>query len=109
MILSQKDIQRIATSGFKATDFCFYDEEGFPRLRNVNNACFFLRENKCQIYSSRPQGCRYYPLIYDSSLDKVVLDTDCPLANQLSQKIILTFEKEIKKFIKLLLSERLSK
>ncbi len=109
MILSRKDIQRIVALGFEATDFCFYDDNGFPRLRNVNNACFFLNENKCRIYSSRPQGCRYYPLIYDSSLDKVVFDTDCPLSNQLSPKIISTFEREIRKFIKTLLSERVSK
>jgi len=106
MILSRADIQRIVELGFEEKDFCVYDNEGFPKLRNVNGACFFLSEKQCQIYRSRPQGCRYYPIIYDSSQGKVVLDSDCPLAPQLSQKILLQFEREIKKFVKTLFAER---
>lgn len=83
MILSQEDVKKILkkTKGIiNHEDFCFINEEGFLQLRNKNNHCFFfdVSMNKCKIYKIRPQGCKFYPLIYDMTKNQCVIDLDCP-------------------------------
>ncbi len=83
MTLSQIDIQRIVESSKARLDkneFVATTPDGFFQLKNVNGHCFFLDlESKlCKIYEFRPQGCRFYPMIYDLSNKKCVLDKECP-------------------------------
>ena len=83
MILSKKDIENIINSpqnNLKEVDFVEKSIEGFFQLRNVNGCCFFFDNttNLCKIYEVRPQGCRFYPLIYDSDKNSCVFDQDCP-------------------------------
>lgn len=31
------------------------------RKKKENNACIFLKNNRCQVYTARPSQCRTYP------------------------------------------------
>lgn len=105
-MLSLNDIEKIEKLGYKKDDFCFQDEDGFFKLRNVTGNCFFLVENKCQIYTDRPQGCKFYPIIFDLDLNKTSLDEDCPLIHTISEKTLQNFTKDLKKFVRNLLREK---
>jgi len=105
MILSSNDVQSIIECGYKEEDFCFIDEEGYTRLKNIDGNCFFLRDNKCIIYSSRPQGCKFYPIIFDLDNNKAIVDPECPLAESISSKTVATFTKDLRKFIRKILEE----
>ncbi|MFH0897447.1 MAG: YkgJ family cysteine cluster protein [Candidatus Bathyarchaeota archaeon] len=37
--------------------------------KNSSGKCFFLKDNKCQIYSQRPLICRFYPFWLEKSED----------------------------------------
>jgi Fe-S-cluster containining protein len=106
MMLSLRDIEKIEKLGYKKNDFCFQDEDGFYKLHNVNGECFFLVENECQIYSDRPQGCKFYPIVFDLDENKAVLDDECPLITNISNKTLQSFTKDLKKFVSDLLRER---
>jgi Fe-S-cluster containining protein len=53
------------------------------QLKNLDEHCIFLlpKTNTCKIYSFRPKGCLFYPMIYDLEKDQCVLDEDCPHKN----------------------------
>lgn len=78
MLLSEKDIQRLEQKGYCKDSFVVFDEEGYPKLRNLNGHCFFYNvENKrCKVYRSRPLGCRLYPVVFDEEKG-VTVDEDC--------------------------------
>ncbi|MBD3206824.1 YkgJ family cysteine cluster protein [Candidatus Bathyarchaeota archaeon] len=77
MPLTIRDIQRIVKKGFKPEDF-IVRKNNERHLRNLEDSCVFLKEGKCTIYPIRPEGCRLYPLIYDSSKNRVIIDQLCP-------------------------------
>ncbi len=106
MILSSEDAQTIMDCGYDKNDFSFVDEEGFIRLKNVDGVCFFLRDNKCIIYSSRPQGCKFYPIIFDLDKNRAIVDPDCPLAESISSKTVSIFNKDLKKLIRKIIQEK---
>ncbi len=82
MMLTAEDIERIEGLGYR--DF-FLKRDGFFMLKNVDGKCIFLDENgRCSIYEHRPEGCRYYPMVYDISSKKVVLDNYCPYSREFS-------------------------
>ena len=72
-------IEKQNSLGLKKDDFCIY-YDGFFHLRNQDKHCIFYNptEIKCEIYSIRPMGCKYYPIIYDSEKNKCQIDNDCP-------------------------------
>jgi len=77
MVLSNEDILRIKKLGYKIQEFALY-EDGFYILKNKNGYCVFLKNGKCSIYKNRPEGCKYYPLIFDVESNSVIIDKDCP-------------------------------
>ena len=86
MILSEEDIILIlngASFNLKREDFIEMNNDGFFQLKNVKGFCFFFEPSTklCRIYKLRPQGCNFYPLIYDFDTSKCVLDVDCPRPN----------------------------
>ncbi|MFX1371785.1 MAG: YkgJ family cysteine cluster protein [Promethearchaeota archaeon] len=86
MILSQQDIDLIIQNypkKLEEEEFIFKNQNGFFQLKNSIEKCVFFDNNlmKCKIYKSRPQGCRFYPMIYDTSKKKCTLDKDCPRTN----------------------------
>ncbi|MFW9778884.1 MAG: YkgJ family cysteine cluster protein [Candidatus Heimdallarchaeota archaeon] len=91
MILSKADIDRISKStSLRPLDFSFINSEGHKVLQNEvkrvkgdeGEYCVFLNtEGKCTIYSNRPNGCRFYPVIWDHSGHLAILDDYCPYAS----------------------------
>lgn len=82
MILSLEEIENISKNlpdSHKNEKFYEYDGQ-YYRLINVNGNCvFFLpEEKKCLIYSFRPMGCRFYPMIFDLDSNSCILDNECP-------------------------------
>lgn len=82
MELSFADIERIESnnpSHWNRDAFCELRGE-FYTLKNENGHCIFLNAeiNQCSIYENRPQGCRFYPMLYDPQNNKCLLDDDCP-------------------------------
>ena len=110
MILSKQDIENIINSqriNLKEIDFVKKTIEGFFQLKNVNGFCIFFDSttNLCKIYDVRPQGCRFYPLIYDSDKNSCVFDSECPRpelfyqnqnsVRKICAKIIRYLEKQV--------------
>jgi len=106
MFLSKEDVDRIISQGFKQNDFCFKNEEGFFQLKNIDGECFFLKNNKCQIYEFRPMGCRFYPIVFDLDKNKAVLDDECPLIDTITEKTTKNFETDLRKFVTKILREK---
>lgn len=106
MILSKKDITLILQSysqDLRKEDFVC-ESIGFFQLRNINGHCIFfdLSTKMCKIYPNRPQGCRFYPLIYNKDKKICVFDKDCPRTHLFYQSDD-EFEKickQIKMFVK---------
>ncbi len=107
MILSQQDIEIIINNlpnNIRKEDFTFKNINKQYQLRNIEGHCFFLdySNKECKIYKFRPQGCKFYPLIYDLNKKKCRLDEDCP-RNNLFYKDIQTLRNEcqnVKMFLK---------
>jgi len=83
MLLSSNDIALIKKNNpkhLKIANFVRKTEDGFNQLKNVKGYCVFFDSaaKLCTIYEVRPQGCRFYPLIYDSDKGHCTLDQDCP-------------------------------
>ena len=84
MLLSASDIQRInEKTDFPVNDYSFVDRFGHRTLKNreVNDRlqCFFLDEKgECKIYDIRPEGCQYYPIIWDMNIQEAITDDYCP-------------------------------
>ncbi|MDH5439866.1 MAG: YkgJ family cysteine cluster protein [Candidatus Bathyarchaeota archaeon] len=77
MPLSNLDLKRILQLGYRLEYFTVKTKEGC-RPRNSSGRCVFLQEEGRGIYPHRPEGCRVYPLVYDESLMRVVIDSICP-------------------------------
>jgi Fe-S-cluster containining protein len=115
MLLSQRDIDliiRSSSNAFVEDQFVFRNNDGFFQVKNNNGYCFFFDRffRICKIYEYRPQGCRFYPLIYDFQTQKCVLDYDCPRKELFyhDKKLLSTKCKELKKFLKKQLKIKLS-
>jgi len=103
MLLSKEDIERLERVGFSREDFTVTCEDGFMRLRNVGEWCYFYNpaEKKCQVYEDRPLGCLVYPVIY-SIEEGAIVDELCPEKYTVSKhelkmktKILLNHLKKI--------------
>jgi len=86
MILSQQDIELIKNSypnNLRKQDFVFKNKNDQFQLKNIEEHCVFfdLTSKNCNIYKFRPQGCRFYPLMFDINEEKCKLDEDCPRTN----------------------------
>jgi len=83
MILSARDVDRIKNydpKNLRTANFVKKTADGLFQLKNEDGFCVFFNgsTNLCNIYAVRPQGCRFYPLIYDSDKKLCVLDQECP-------------------------------
>ena len=85
MPLTEEDIRRISGLGYKVEEFSVRDGKKF-RLKNKFGRCVFLTDEGCKIYAFRPEGCRLYPLVFDDSLKKPVLDELCPYREEFDIK-----------------------
>ncbi len=85
MLLSEDDVKRIRALGFQK-DYFVFEKNGWLQLRNRKGSCVFLDEGKCSIYKHRPNGCRFYPLIFYEELDLPLLDIRCPYKSEFQTK-----------------------
>ena len=101
MPLTSDDIARLEAAGYKRREFMYIDEEGIPRLRNVNGHCVFLDEatGRCRVYGIRPAGCRLYPLVYDPIAREVVVDPDCPLTGLVPREKVARLAPAVKRLV----------
>ncbi len=81
MPLVKSDIERIRKLGYKLEEFATKNT-GTWKLKNKHGKCVFLKTNGCAIYPYRPLGCRLYPLVYDETERRPVLDNLCPYRHQ---------------------------
>ena len=86
MILSKNNVEKIMKNSPKKLqkkDFVLVNKEGFFQLKNIRDHCvFFDSPSKlCKIYDYRPQGCEFYPLIYNIQNNNCIFDRDCPRTN----------------------------
>lgn len=83
MSLTHQDINRITKAGYHPSAFIIH-EEGEWRLANQHEQgpCVFLNDKKCQIYETRPTGCRIYPLVFNETRRQAVIDLLCPFSNE---------------------------
>ncbi len=94
-----EDIRRIESRGYR--DF-YYQKDGFLYLKNKNGKCIFLENGLCKIYPFRPEGCKFYPFIYDPLEDRIMKDDDCPY----KEEFILEEPEKLKKLVLKILDER---
>ena len=83
MLLSKEDVNLIlkrSANNYRKADFVIRNKNGNFQLKNVNGHCVFLdiSSKLCKIYEIRPQGCRFYPMIYDIGRKKCIIDNECP-------------------------------
>lgn len=83
MSISMKDIDEILKNYPKKlnrNDFAMDISKNHFQLKNVDGHCFFFNvKNKlCKIYEYRPQGCRFYPIIFDNDIKNCIYDNFCP-------------------------------
>ena len=105
MALSEKDITRIEDLGYEISDF-LEEKDGFMILKNIDGRCFFLKGKLCSIYDDRPQGCRFYPLIYDLEIDNFVIDNLCVHHEDFNPEIYRPLFDPIRTFVYTLVGER---
>jgi Fe-S-cluster containining protein len=83
MLLTKKDIQLIVKkTSISAKEFVTLNEDGFRKLKNKKTKsqlqCFFLdQDGHCSIYEIRPEGCQFYPYIWDLTAHQIAIDDYC--------------------------------
>lgn len=90
MTLTREDVRRISALGHVKEDYLERTSDGFCQLRNVNGNCYFydVENGLCTIYNARPEGCRFYPIIYNMRKRKCAVDADCPSGVTVSRQEI---------------------
>lgn len=101
MSLTSIDIKRISKLGYRRKDFIIRRKKE-RYLKNLNGKCFFLGDNGCKIYSSRPDGCRLYPLAFNENTSQAVIHDFCQYGNmfKVSRDDIKNLHSLIKKLNK---------
>jgi Fe-S-cluster containining protein len=107
MILSQRDIKLIIDNYhniINENDFAFMNNFKHYQLKNKQGHCVFLEPSLkiCKIYEHRPQGCRFYPLIFDSNRIECKLDEDCPRTSLFykNKERLMTTCQDLKRYLK---------
>ncbi len=86
MLLSNLDIKRLERKGHRRDSFVRFDAEGYAMLRNRQGCCVFYDavEQRCNVYSFRPLGCRIYPVMHDEDRG-IVIDEICRAQADMSE------------------------
>lgn len=107
MTLTKKDAERIDTLGHNRSDYLVKTSDGYCELRNVDGHCYFYDTNSktCRVYEDRPEGCRYYPIIYDAKKRKCIVDTDCPSRETMSRAEIRKVCHRVRRLVETLMKE----
>ena len=102
MVLTNHDIDTIQKLGYEYQFFVTKHNE-WLQLKNTHGHCVFYNGTECGIYPYRPKGCTLYPIVYDKTKNRAMLDNECPqrhcfslssLKQQELKNLINTLEKE---------------
>ncbi|MFW9848879.1 MAG: YkgJ family cysteine cluster protein [Candidatus Thorarchaeota archaeon] len=107
MTITKQDANRIDALGYERHEYLIKTEDGFCELRNIDNHCFFYDPGtrECKIYENRPDGCRYYPIVYDVKKRKCVVDKDCPSRETMSREEIRKSCHKVRELVEKLMQE----
>ncbi|MFW9979621.1 MAG: YkgJ family cysteine cluster protein [Candidatus Thorarchaeota archaeon] len=107
MTLTKKDTERIERLGHTRDAFLIRSDDGFCELRNIEGHCYFYSPDTrlCNIYENRPDGCRYYPVIYDMKKRKCIVDKDCPSRETMTRGEIRKVCHKVKRLVETLMQE----
>ena len=109
MTLTRTDAERIDSLGYQREDYLVRTDDGFCQLRNVDGYCYFYDSvsKLCRIYDARPEGCKYYPIIYDMQKRRCVVDRDCPSRETMTRQEIRKSCHKVKALVNRLRREAL--
>ncbi len=107
MTLTREDTERIEALGYDRTDFLVRVMAGFCELKNVDGNCYFYdpESKECRIYEHRPEGCKYYPIIYDARRKKCIIDRDCPSGETMTREEVRKVCHKVRKLVETLRQE----
>ncbi|NWF95072.1 MAG: YkgJ family cysteine cluster protein [Candidatus Thorarchaeota archaeon] len=107
MTLTRTDARRIDALGYRCEDYMSRTEDGFCQLRNVDGHCYFYdpQTKTCKIYDSRPDGCRFYPVVYDVRKRRCVVDRDCPSRTTMTRDEVRRVCHKVKALVEQLMKE----
>jgi Fe-S-cluster containining protein len=107
MQLSSQDVRRLEKLGYETEDFTT-TKGRFRTLKNVHGICYFLdpKTNMCRVYPSRPEGCKYYPIIFSLDKGKPILDKEyCRKAHTVTENEMKKTTSKLRKLIKRIIKE----
>ena len=83
MILFDSDLELIINNyheELKVDQFAHKNEDGIYQLDNIEDHCVFFdnQSKSCKIYEYRPEGCSFYPLIFNIEENRCIIDDECP-------------------------------
>jgi Fe-S-cluster containining protein len=87
MQLTPQDVNRLKKLGYNPAKFTTR-KEGFKTLSNVKGVCYFFdtKTSSCKVYTNRPEGCRYYPIVFSIDEGKPIIDEDvCQKASTITR------------------------
>ena len=107
MTVTKEDAERIDRQGYKREDYLVRKEDGFCELKNVEGHCFFydIDTRMCKVYDDRPEGCRYYPVIYDVKKRKCIVDKDCPSRETMTRNEVRKVCHRVRRLVETLVRE----
>ncbi|TXT57776.1 MAG: hypothetical protein BAJATHORv1_10483 [Candidatus Thorarchaeota archaeon] len=107
MTLTRADAERINALGYDREEYLVKSEDGFCQLRNINGNCYFYDQKTklCKIYDHRPEGCRYYPIVYNVRKKKCVVDYDCPSRKTVTSQDLRKVCKNVRELVEKLMRE----
>ena len=107
MTLTKEDVARLEALGHKRNDFLIRSADGFCELRNIDGFCYFydVTRRECTVYENRPEGCRFYPIVYDAKKRKCVVDRDCPSGETVSRDEIRKVCHRVRRLVETLQRE----
>ncbi len=107
MQLSLSDILRLEKLGYFRRDFARI-EDGLYTLRNHDGACFFFdtQSRSCKVYSDRPEGCKYYPIIYSLDENRSITDSEeCHRASTITERELRASAPNLARLVKRILRD----
>lgn len=84
MALSEEDMRRIESLGYKEESFAV-ESKGLVILKNAHHRCVFHDGTRCTIYEARPKGCKLYPVVFAEYSGRATMDHLCPFWSEFSR------------------------
>ncbi len=107
MTLTEADAKRLDELGYRRDEYLIHAEDGFCQLKNVDGHCVFydVESRLCKVYEARPEGCRYYPIVYDVRKRRCTVDRECPSSITITRDDIKRVCHRVKRLVERLMRE----